>query len=71
MFNMNVGLICLHHEVIEVIFDKFISTVLYAFISLLNVIVLGPKISVDNGISVIVVVGLVIIIGVDGIGAIE
>jgi hypothetical protein len=34
--------------------------------------VLGIKINVDNGISVIVVVGLVIIIGVDGtIGAIE
>jgi hypothetical protein len=64
------GIFYLHHELIEVIFEKFISTVACASVSLLNLIVLEPKISVDNGISVIVLVGLVIIIGVDGtIGA--
>jgi hypothetical protein len=47
---MNGELICLHHELMLVIFDSFISTVVYAFVSLLNLTVLGPKINVDNGI---------------------
>jgi hypothetical protein len=43
----------------------------YAFVSLLNLTAVGPKINFDYGIKVIVVVGLIIIIGVDGtIGAI-
>jgi hypothetical protein len=48
-----------------------ISTVVYASVSLSNSTVLGPKINVNNGISVILIEGLSIIIGVNGaIGAI-
>ena len=37
----------LHHELIEVISDQFISTVVYASVSLLNLTVLGPNINDD------------------------
>jgi hypothetical protein len=73
VFTMNFGLVCLHHELIEIIAAYLISTIVYAFMSLLNVTggLVGSKINDDNSIYVIVPAGLVIIIGVDGaVGAI-
>jgi hypothetical protein len=42
---MNGEPICVHHELILVISDKFISTVVCAFVSLINLIELKPNIS--------------------------
>jgi hypothetical protein len=61
----------LHQELMSVILFLFISTVVYAFVSLANVTrELVLKINVDNGISVIKVVELVILIVVVSIDAI-
>ena len=45
---MNGWLNYLHHELIKVIFDVLISTVMYAFVSFANLILLIPKTKVDN-----------------------
>ena len=52
----------MHHELIEVNFDKFISVVVYACLSSTKVTKLGPYI--DDDLEAIVV-NIVIVIGVD------